>query len=342
VTNVTPDQIKLKLQDFSELQKALDAEREKNGGMLPRHQQWRYHYYKIPYLAGSCSERIADRFRDVFINLSELTPDGKVGIRPGFETDDSLGQKFTHLLEEWNSRGGMPNDVVARARKPILKYFENGTPIGVTLFEGFKAPTTPFLVKYSRKEFLEPMLKTGKIRISPASYYNDAKHLDSVRDTETQRTFFIPTYRERLQGKKSIEFQGHTIHFGDDDIVIPVVVPNYFMFSLCDRVYYRLPTDFDANAALIIKDQNLFSQRVISAFLAAHPEWRPLVGNVIYYDPYIDYTKVPVPEMAKHFGYSYQREYRIAFQSKIEIKTTLVPEFINIGPMTEYAELLTL
>jgi hypothetical protein len=50
-----------------------------------------------------------------------------------------------------------------------------------------------------------------------------------------------------------------------------VVCPDYFLYSLCDHIYYRLPTDFDADAALIIRDPALFTQRVISNFQVQHP-----------------------------------------------------------------------
>ena len=338
---ISAEEIRLKLKSFSELRDAIVAERDAASGQLPRHQWWRYHYYEFPYLIGSRSERVAERFRDVFINLSELSSDGKIGVRPDFREDDSLTQKFTHLLEEWNSRGGVPSNVLEDARAPILKYFENGDPIAVKFFEGFKSPATPFLVKYSKREFLEPMLHAGKIRISPASYYSHSKHIASVKDTETRRSFVIPTFRERLQGKTSIEFNGKEIRFYDDDLVITLNGPDYYMFCLCDYAYYRLPTDFDSDAALVIRDPDLFTQRVVSTFLAANPDWEPFAGKVTYYDPYIDYGKISIPEMSKHFGYSYQREYRIAFSATKKTKGPLQPRYITIGPMADYAELLT-
>ena len=335
---VTISQIQLRLKVFEELKQSL----ERRNGLLKRYETWQHDYYKFPYLIGSRSERVASRFRDVFINLSELDSTGKIGVYPKFEEDDSLSQKFTHLQQEWNVRGGVPSDVVADARKPVLKYFENGDPVATKLFSGFKPPSSPFLVKYSKREFLEPMLSNGTIRICPASYYSDHKHIDSIRDNETHRYFFIPTFQERLKGQTSIRFQGHDICFAEDDIEIPVVVPDYFMCSLCDHVYYRLTTDFEADAALIIKDPILFSQRVISAFLSMQTQWRPLVGNIIYYDPYRDYSKIWIPEMGKHFGYAYQREYRIAFKSNSHIKYGLEPLNIKIGSMVSFAELITL
>jgi hypothetical protein len=308
---------------------------------LARHEVWRHDYLSYPYMIGAPDDRVGKRFCDIFMNTTELGPDAKIGVHD-FQKDDTLSQKFTHMLEEYGSRsGGPPVDVVAAARRPVVRYFENGDPIAVKLFAGYQAPSAPFLVKYGRKEFLEPMLREGRIRICPAAYYNDASHIQSVQDDEAHRTFFIPTFRERLEGKDFIEFQGHEVVFGDDDIVIPVICRDYFLFSLCDQIYYRLPTDFNADAALIIRDPALFTRRIVSHFLARRPEWEPLHGPVTYYDPYRDYKKVTVPEMSKHFGYAYQREMRIAFRSRQPVRAGLLPEFLKIGSLSDYADLVS-
>lgn len=314
---------------------------ENTSGRLARHEVWRHSYLAYPYLIGAPAERVAARFKDVFINQTELGSNAKIGMLP-VDGDASFMQKFTHLLEEYGERGGEPPaTVIHDARKPILRYFENGDPIATKIFGGYAKPASPFLVKYGRREFLEPMLRDGRIRICPASYYNDDAHGDAVRDDELTRNFFIPTFRERLNGEHSIDIQGHRIEYGNDDLLLPVVMPDYFLLSLCDHIYYRMPTDFDADAALVIRDPAQFTQRVISGFLAAWPDWEPLHGPVTYYDPYLDYTKVTTPELSKHFGYSYQREVRIALRAKRRPRSSLQPEFLTIGAMTDYAELLT-
>lgn len=121
---------------------------------------------------------------------------------------------------------------------------------------------------------------------------------------------------------------------------MPVVAPDYFLFSLCDHIYYRMPTDFSSDAALVIRDPDLFAQRVISSFLARWPDWAAKYGPVTYYDPYRDYTKVRIHEMSKHFGYAYQREVRIALRARRRPSNSLEPEFLDVGPMTDYAELV--
>lgn len=319
---------------------SFDQQAEQNGGKLKRHEVWRHDYLSSPYLIGAPDERIAKRFREIFFNQTELTEKAQIGLLP-VDTADSFMSKFTHLLEEYGARSGTPPDtVITEARRSILRYFDNGDPIAAKIFRGYTSPTTRFSVKYGKREFLEPMLHTGRLRICPASYYSDSSHNDAVRDDEIQKTFYISTFRERLKGVHEINFQGHRIVFGDDDIVLPVVANDYFLFSLCDHIYYRMPTDFDSDSALIIRDPDLFSQRVISSFLARWPDWEPMWGPVTYYDPYLDHTKMRVHEMSKHFGYAYQREVRIVLRAKRRPNISLGPEFLDIGPMTDYAELL--
>jgi len=341
MSEVTSDELQSRLALMEERRRHYEWKSENTEGRLRRHEVWRHSYLRNPYLIGAPDEQVGNRFRDIFINQTELGQDAKIGMLP-FDVDDSFMQKFTHMLEEYGTRGGMaPAEVIQDARKPILRYFENGPPIAVRIFDGYKPPDAPFLVKYGRREFLEPMLHEGRIRICPASYYNNDGFLDAIRDDEVTRYFYIPTFRERLRGIHFMDFQGHRIEFGNDDIVLPVQMPDYYLLSLCNDIYYRMPTDFDADAALVIRDPARFTQAVISNFLARWPDWSPRDGPVTYYDPYLDYSKVRTPEMSKHFGYSYQREVRVAMLARRRPTTDLQPEFLTIGPMTDYAELLS-
>jgi hypothetical protein len=310
---------------------------EAKGGTLPRSDWWRLEYVANPYLLGCPEERLAIRFHDVFINQTELSREAQIGILP-VDDGNQFIRKFTHLLEEYALRGGLPN--LKTIPKATVDYFANGGPIATRIFANYVEPTRPFLVKYGNREFLEPMLRAGYVRICPASYYSDTAHNAAIQDNEVSRVFCIPTWRERLNGSTYTNIRGHRIEYKDDDIVLPVVFDDYYLYSLCDHIYYRMPTDFGADAALVIRDPERFTQRLISTFLAAYPDWEPLEGPVKYYDPYLDYTKFRVPEMAKPFGYSYQREVRIAFKPRRRPAAKLESVFLNIGPMADYAELL--
>jgi len=101
-----------------------------------------------------------------------------------------------------------------------------------------------------------------------------------------------------------------------------------------------MPTDFDADAAIVIRDPKLFLKRLTNSFLAQRTGWLRAMGTVTYYDPYRDYSKFRIPEMAKHFGYAYQKEFRIAFRSPEKVAASLEPLFLSIGPMSDYADLI--
>lgn len=341
--------MKVSLEQIRERHEAVEARRRyyewksEQPGRLVLHEVWRHAYLARPYLLGAPEDRVAERFCNIFMNAMELSPQGQITLVAMSETDEYM-QVFTHMLEEYGSRrNGMPPDeVIGRARAPLLKYFEKGTPVGVTLFEGYSTPTGPILVKYGKRQFLEPMFKHGEMRIANAGLYNDANLLSAVRDDETSRTFFIPTWRERMENRTYLDFQGHRLEFDDDDIVLPLVFEDYFLVSLCEHIHYRMPTDFEADAAIVIRDPIRFKQRLISTFLASNPDYEPMEGSVIYYDPYRDYSKFRVPEMAKHFGYAYQKEARIVFRPKRRPSAPLKPVFLSIGPMLDYADMLTL
>jgi len=312
----------------------------KQPGMLKRHEAWRHAYLARPYLIGAPDDRVAERFCHIFMNVMELGSDGRVRPVSHLDTTEFM-EIFTHILEEYGARtGGMPPDkLIASARAPIARYFEHGPPIAVEMFKNYQTPEPPYLVKYGKRQFLEPMLEHGTIRLANAASYNDASFLASVRDDETSRTFFIPTYDDRLEGRRSMDFRGQIIDFGDDDIVLPMIFEDYYLFSLCEQIHYRMPTDFGADSALVIRNPGLFKQRLISTFLSQYPEWEPLEGPVTYYDPYRDYSKFSVPEMAKHFGYAYQKEFRIAFRPRATVTSGLAPMFLSIGSMRDYADL---
>jgi hypothetical protein len=338
---VTLDQIRQRL-DLMEQRRLHFERKSEQPRRLARHEVWRHAYLASPYLVGAPDDRVAERFHSIFLNASEIGPEGKIRPVPLDLTDEFM-QVFTHLLEEYEIRnGGIPPKLIQSAREPFLKYFEHGTPIGVTMFAKYQVPAMPIVVKYGKRQHLEPMFRDGTLRLANAKSYNNASFLNAVRDDETSRTFFFPTYKERLEGKSHITLGEHQIDFGDDDIVLPLVFDDYFLFSMCEHIHYRMPTDFEADAAIVIRNPRLFMNRLTTTFLERFPDWIPMTGKVTYYDPYRDYTKFRVPEMAKHFGYAYQKEVRAAFRPRARISSVLDPVFLSIGSMEDYADIVTI
>lgn len=310
-------------------------------GALALHETWRHAYLAQPYLLGAPDARVADRFCDVFMNTVELGPTGLLQPVPLAE-NDAFMQMFAHLDEEYGGRigGPPPDEVIAKARAPLVGYFEQRPPRGVTMFQGYQADPTPILVKYGKREFLEPMFRSGELRLANAGLYSQAHLLDSIRDDETSRIFHIPTWRDRLAGRDHVVVRGNRIAFEDDDITLPVVFDDYYLFSVCERVHHRMASDFEADAAIVIRDPERFRQALTRAVLEQRPASQPMSGRVTYYDPYRDYSRVRVPEMAKPFRYAYQLEFRFVFRPRRRPRNGLQPMFLSIGSMADYADLV--
>ena len=120
---VTADTLRDRLRLVEDRLRAYNKKAESNGGKLKQHEVWRHDYLSFPYLIGAPNDRLEQRFRDVFMNVVELTSDAGIAPLP-VKGDDSFMQKFTHLLEEYGLRnGGPPIDVISEARKPIAAYF---------------------------------------------------------------------------------------------------------------------------------------------------------------------------------------------------------------------------
>jgi hypothetical protein len=337
---VSPEQIRERLRAMEQRRRFYEWQVQQPG-KLRRHEMWRHQYLAYPYLIGAPDSRVSERFKQVFINVMELGSSGKLQPVPMEQTDEFI-KLFTHLLEELDGRGQKPSDpLFASAGAPLARYFEGGTPIGIQMFENYDIPKGAYLVKYGKKEHLEAMYRGGNLRIANANSYKNSGHIDAVRDDETSRTFYLPTYRERIRGETHLDFQGHRIEFGDDDIELPLIFDDYYLFSMCDRIHYRMPTDFNADAALVIKDPERFTRLLAAAFLNQFPSWIAMHGAVTYYDPYLDYSKFKVPHMAKHFAYAYQHEFRIAFRPGVAV-TELPPLYLSVGRMDAYADLVAL
>lgn len=318
----------------------IEAERISNSGKLARHEWWRLEYYRNPYLLLCSEDELFQRFIDIFSNAVGLNDVGQIS----FEADDIRGDKqffrvFTQIMEACNSRGGIQHDLLNKAQSEIAKYFRNGTPPGVSMFEGLPTQKANTIVKFSRREHLEPMLKFGRIRLAPASFYSKGSLLKSMRDLETEKVFRIPAIKEALEGQNHISVRGQNLPISGGAVSLRLSVPDYFLFSTCLEMDRRMPTDFDADAALVIENKELFVRKVKKAIKKAVGQADIHAGPVEYFDPFRWSGKPPVPEMMKHFAYAYQKEHRIAARP-IGGMSSSEPVFIEIGAMDSFARLV--
>lgn len=325
---------------FKKREEELLKEASQNDGTLVRHDLWRLGYYKTPYLLLQSDEAILERFGDVFLNGIDLSPKGKITPTPMLANDNRFGRLFTEIIEETNWRGVLTRDSMSEAMQQLNAYFSEGTPLGVRMFNGRTDVNSNWLVKFSKKEFVEDAFNNGRLRIAPASEYAKGSHLKAVKDLETVRPYKVKAVNEALRGESSVDFHGHKMPIKDGVIDLEVRLNNYFVFCTCKDISRRMPTDFEADAALIIKDRKSFVRRLRKALLHEHPDWEFVEGDMYYYDPFNDVPTDMNQEFWKHIAYSYQQEHRCVLRPRNHKHVALEPFFVELGPLSDISEVV--
>lgn len=312
-----------------------------NGGKLPAHEWWRYAYYMHPYLLLESDDAIIERLVDVFGNSLDITAEGKIAPTPMMENEGRLSRIFTELIEETNWRGILTKDSIGRATEQVSSYFRDGTPPGVQMFRNKSEVLGQWLLKFSKREFVTEMYRYGRFRVSPASYYAKGSHIRAVKDLETARNYRLKAIREAIEGASSIKFRGDSVPITNGVVPVQFMMNDYYLFSSCKEISRRMPTDFDADSALVIKDKPAFVRRLREALLRLLPDWEFIEGEVYYFDPYNEIPKDPDQEFWKNIAYAYQKEHRCVLRPRTRQVNALQPLFVELGPLDEISEVIT-
>jgi hypothetical protein len=195
------------------------------------------------------------------------------------------------------------------------------------------------MVKYGEHRFLEPMLRQGLVRISPAASYSDPSLNAAIRDDELSVELDI---NEWTAGPYShLLATGAANRFTsfprlDLNIRSP---SNYYVFCTAHRLSARLIMDFGGDSCLVIHDPDEFVRRLQDAVGERLQGWTTEYRDVEYYDP----AQTNVIEVgvlySKHFRYAYQHETRVAWFPPSPI-AELEPLHLELGSLADIAELV--
>lgn len=310
--------------------------------LLPRHIAWRRQYNIRRYARHLSQTELNRRIRDIFLNLLEVAPDGRIGGGPVTDDRAIWLEKWTHVLEEMQLRHGpypagftrdilhsepFPNllaDLVERAAKRI-------SPIQIE-------PGTAF-IKFGKREHMERLYATGALRIQPASHFADRSHNGAVRDNELEFRMSLPLNRDDIV-KVVRNPQDVPLDAPDQRIDAAFTSPtDYWLYCLTSSLQPRLFIDFVVDSCVIIRDRKKFTSmlREASRTLGA----AMYGGEVVYIDPILPTTgKILVP-LAKHFGYAYQKEYRFFWIPPRPVEG-LAHFDVEIGDLREFSDLVVL
>lgn len=307
---------------------------------MTRSDFWRQRYRQRPYLRLASDEELAQRFRDVMKNTLLLTAKGQIGV-VGRE-NAFWWELMTHLFEEYGNRGGIPINLASKDTVPNATYPDE--PKATKALSGVKLPSpTSCLIKFGKREHLQPMISDGVVRISPASYYSDPSLNAAQQDDELSiHSYAMPDEvtaniidTDTLKPKGTIKPRGNvkfTIRANQD----------YYVYCLAHTLDIRLFDDFEADSCIIIRQPAAFKKKLISATSKKLPRWADWDQMVRYIDPHNSRRSELEVYFSKNFRYWYQREYRFAWINPSANETPLEPFFVELGPLAGIAELICL
>jgi hypothetical protein len=296
-------------------------------------------YARDRFMASLSRDAIAKRASDIFLNLSTSRDDDAA--MPAATRDMLQGYWFSRFAEiyvELELRGD-----ASRQTLNELVGKEEWTGSFKTANQLFNGPLRfpadlqrPYLVKYEQKQYVGPMLEQGRIRISPASIYNDSSLNVATRDNELQAELFVsPLERAGFGGVPGP--LAAMIH--ERRPLIKALGTNFYVFCCSTRAMTRLAHDFRRDACMVIRDVDAFRTRLDAAVRKTLGDWRFITAKVEYYDP-LAVNEIEVDVLTwKHFRHAYQEETRFAWLPPAPLHD-LKPIDVELGSLTDICELV--
>jgi hypothetical protein len=298
---------------------------------------WVRDYRLKRYLRGLTDAELEERTADIFSNLMVLRDDGKYAPRYRLREDGIFaplrGLNFSRMLVDAYDEGRIRVHPQARnlseARLQIAKRLSDESWcrrdewVANSRLSEEKYERPRMLFRFSRADYNAEFIKTGRVRLSPASHYNDAQKSNAVRDDELQ----LDWYDSALQLQSAR-------------------VADYYAFCISSEYDYRLYSDFKSDSCVAIREPEAFVSRMRYAIAAHKVAGRaPRIAAlytcpVIYVDPFLlsPVTEVSEVHFCKHFRYAYQTEFRLVLVPVCSGE--LQPFFLQLGFLEDIAEMV--
>lgn len=294
-------------------------------------------YEASRYLRHAPDVALDQRLQNIGGNLWSTDRDGNVTPTRDQSHRQALLKLYNETLFEQHLRN--PADLIFDEAQTRARFSHAYMP------PKLKSPITfnpPCLAKFGKQSHIVQALETGRIRIAPASAYNDPSLNAAQQDEELQH--HVRTPNERLK----IRMFGRDMPDGEEREIFPewlelfryMNVPNFYVWC-CGLGYdARLFKEFEADAALIVLDKDAFALRMRDAFEREKPGIRFEHKGIGYYDPYTTQHHQLVPAFSKNLKYLYQNEYRFVWW--MPAGATLDPFFIELGTLRDIATIVEL
>lgn len=301
---------------------------------MTRADAWRVEYTHDRYMGHLTDAELDQRFIDLFAMGLEVSPDGRLSLFGDESRPHASLERQTHLQLEYALR---KRDVPTPTTRPAL--LDTKIDLSVAAQRLIAANIKDgSLLRFGEPTFISQSFHEGAFRLRPASAFDDSSLGPARADNELQQVL-KPNWKGRMLQVKD-ERTGHWI-----DVCAPSnlqfkykIATDYWVLCLAHAAKARLFADF-GKACLIIREPDEFVRRLSSANLQLGTAHLLKIGPVTYYDPLRARPGDIGTVFFKDVRYQYQREYRLAWLPTTPV-TVLDPVFVNIGPLTDIAEVI--
>jgi hypothetical protein len=294
--------------------------------------QWRREYRAKRYLETLTAEELNRRAADLVTNLLTLTPAGQIGLKPIEGESAEWHRKWTHVLDEFQARFGPPPNGLSKQTLAAAQMPNATFPVVPPAYLALTAANLEkgqFLLKLGGKAHMEAMVRTGRVRIAPASLYKDPSLNLAVHDDELSfESIAQPGFVVQVRSKP----EGPFVPVGGmrDLRMRSTMQTDYYVYCMTHAADHRLFDDFGADACVAITEPRVFAERLLASVKTVLPSWKSGGGRVKYRDPhFVNARDVAIP-MTKHFRYAYQQESRMYWVPP-EPRNDLEPFFVDLA-----------
>jgi hypothetical protein len=290
------------------------------------------------YLAAMPEEALSERLVHLMNNCLALGADGRV--RPRASDDPDMYTRLLDVLSEIGLRhGGMhtqPRDIWHHSRNVMVKP-SAATAERARRLEAQLPTSDSLLFRFSAHRHMEELIEVGGLLMQQASTFKDQDNL-SVRDDELALQF--DRYVSEDEAATIPHIGPWMNQMGCRQISISLDCPDFLTLCMTDAINYRMISDWQAEAAVIIHNPSEFQARLTRAAAALLGDrGRMEYGRVHYIDPYFPLTSKDVA-FCKHIKFAYQREVRFVLRDREA--TGFDERKLFLGPLKDIATLVDL
>ena len=288
---------------------------------------WEFQYEIYRYLKNVSNENLINRYKELCRNFEVLT--GRE--RHIIPVNSFLSSWYWYRKEHQTRYELFLRELPLPVSKPKPRQEFKG------LFSSGLPNSGDVLFRYGHIRYMKQIVEEGKIRISPASKYNDGCMLDPRTDDEMNKHCW--TLGEHIK----IETQdGKQIPIIGDLKRTTSASNNYY--TLCFSCDFE-PMNFELfgyDSCVVINNPDEFAFRLERGTKSILPRWYFHHNPIEYFDPYEPIkNQYFSATMCKDFSYAYQKEYRFLWDP---FKNGNAEDYfeVNLGSLRDICELYVL